>query len=374
MQTGAPTPKGVYRLREGVRILNTSDEEIRFRKGVWNFNEAVLRLAGQDERAVRFLKAVTHELLYAGKADIDKLPLTQDLEPQELDELCEVLDSLAQQQYLAIGTEGSVTDTVSALLGGSLSGFEPYVGTARPVMFFTDNSYAKDAAAAIARQIDLPMDVLDGGTQSTLGRIDLTTKVDALEQVRQIEELQRHFTSYCCVVGCLASPNISMLRNLNRVLIKAEIPLILGLIDGPFASVLSIVPRQSGCFECYEQRLLARLEDTFAYHQYVRSTADANGTTGPSPATSYAPALHMLAGAVISEAFLHATLSVLRLAGRTLSVYLPLLEVQVQDILRVPYCPGCGFIATAQMKEMYTSSRRLVSEMVARVGLTRSQP
>jgi thiazole/oxazole-forming peptide maturase SagC family component len=165
-----------------------------------------------------------------------------------------------------------------------------------------------------------------------------------------------------------------MLRNLNRVLIKAEKPLILGLVDGPFASVLSVVPHQSGCFECYEQRLLARLEDTFAYHQYVRHTANSDGAAGAKSAAAYAPGLHMLAGAVISEAFLYATLSVLRLAGRALSVYLPLLEVQVQDLLRVPYCPGCGFIATAQMKEMYTSSRRLVSEMVARVNVIRSQP
>jgi thiazole/oxazole-forming peptide maturase SagC family component len=370
----ASAPKRIYRLKDGVRVFNSNEEEIRFRKGVWNFNEAVLRLAGHDERAVRFLRAVAEQLIVRGKADVDEVARAQGTAAQELDELCEILESLRQQEFLAIGTDGSAADTVSALLGGNLSGFEAYIGQARPVLFFADSNYAKNAAVTIAKEIGLPMDVLDEDMLRTLARIDLTTKTEAFEHARQIEELQRYFTTYCCVMGCLAAPNISMLRNLNRVLIKTEKPLILGLVDGPFATVLSTFPRQSGCFECYEQRLLARLEDTLVYHQYVRSTANSGGTTATNPAAAYAPALHMLAGAVISEAFLYATVSVLRMAGRALSVYLPLLEVQVQDLLRVPYCPGCGFIATAQMKEMYISSKRLVSDMVSSISVKQSHP
>src|SRR5262249_30032389 len=163
--------------------------------------------------------------------------------------------------------------------------------------FFADSNYAKNAAATIAGQIELPMDMLDDNVLSTLIKIDLTTKTEALELTRQIENLQRYFAPYSCVIGCLGSPNISMLRNLNRVLIKVEKPLILGLIDGPFATVLSLVPRQSGCFECYEQRLMARLQDTLVYHQYVRNTAKSNGAAAVNSTTAYAPALHILAGA-----------------------------------------------------------------------------
>jgi thiazole/oxazole-forming peptide maturase SagC family component len=372
MTLSAPTK--VYRLKEGVRVFSTNNEEIRFRKGVWNFNEAVLRLAGQDESAVRFLRAVAEELIRNGTSDIRKLALTQDIDSVELDELCEILENLQQQQFIVSETEGSVADVVDALLGGNLSGFSSYVSTPRPVVFLTDSNYAKNAASMIAGQIELPLDILDGNALSTLTKVDLTTKTEALELARHIEDLQRYFAPYSCVIGCLGSPNISMLRNLNRVLIKTEKPLILGLIDGPFATVLSLLPQQSGCFECYEQRLMARLQDTAVYHQYVRQTANSNGTAAVSLDRAHAPALHILTSAVMSEGFLHASMSVLRLAGRALSVYLPLLEVQVQDLLRVPYCPGCGFIATAQMKEMYISSRRLVREMVNRVDVKPSRP
>jgi hypothetical protein len=59
----------------------------------------------------------------------------------------------------------------------------------------------------------------------------------------------------------------------------------------------------------------------------------------------------------------------MRLTGRVVNVYLPLLEVQVQDLLRVPYCPACGYVARGQMNEMYTSTKRLVSDMLGRIAI-----
>jgi len=36
-------------------------------------------------------------------------------------------------------------------------------------------------------------------------------------------------------------------------------------------------------------------------------------------------------------------------------------------VLRAPYCPACGFISKAHMDEMYTSSKRIVSDMMAKI-------
>src|SRR5215472_16230971 len=101
MEMTVSTPKRVYRLNEGVRVFSTNNEEIRFRKGIWNFNEAVLRLAGQDESAVAFLRAVAEELIRDGTTDIGKLAVAQGVDAAELDELCEILENLQQQQFLA---------------------------------------------------------------------------------------------------------------------------------------------------------------------------------------------------------------------------------------------------------------------------------
>ena len=234
------------------------------------------------------------------------------------------------------------------------------------MLFFSDSAYARQAARTLATEIGLPLDVMDDETTHALATADLTTRTDAVahaETFAKFENVIKPF--YSCVLGCVAAPNLSMLRYLNRTLVRMEKPLIIGLIDGPFISVLSTLATETGCFECFEQRMLARLEDTVVYHKFVESTASDSARSGPA----LSPALHILTGAVISEAYLHSTIGMQRLAGRIINIYLPLLEIQVQDLLRVPYCPACGFISAARMKEMYKSTKRLVGEILEKVEI-----
>ncbi|HRC86884.1 MAG TPA: hypothetical protein PK413_14845 [Thermoanaerobaculia bacterium] len=354
----------VYGLNEGVRVF-ASGEEIRFRRGVWSFNEAIVRLSGQPEGVVRFFKALHGQLVERREADVEALAAELGTGREELTACSEVLDALKQQQYLHDASQRDVAKVVSALLGGNLSGFENYVGTPRPTLFFSDSPYAKSAAQILAREVGLPLDLLEPEYLEELARVDLTTRTDAVETLERTLALEKRLGTYASVLGVVAAPNLSSLRNLNRLLVRAEKPLILGMIDGPFMSVLSTLATQSGCFECFEQRMLARVEDTVVYHRFVEATANAPGGNG----AFLAPPLHMLTAAVLAEGFLYSTLAMMRLSGRIINIYLPLLEIQVQDLLRVPYCPGCGFVSKAQMNELYTSSKRLVGEMIGKVEI-----
>jgi thiazole/oxazole-forming peptide maturase SagC family component len=356
-----PAPR-IYALNEGVRVFRSGDE-IRFRKGVWNYTEAVLRLAGQGERVRRFFDGVYEVLLQGRDADGDAIGQQIGARAEEVVAYCELLDNLKRQQFLHDTRQKDITRIVSALFGGNLSGFENYVGTPRPVLFFTDSVYAREAAKTLAKETGLPLDVLDDETAEALTKADLTTRTDAVGHAETTTRLGKVLSPYSCVLGCVAAPNLTMLRNLNRLLIHAEKPLILGMVDGPFICLLSTLATASGCFECFEQRMLARLEDTVVYHRFVESMSGGS----PGRASWFAAPLHILTAAVISEGYLYSTLAVLRLAGRIVNIYMPLLEIQVQDLLRVPYCPACGFISKAQMNEMYTSSKRLVSEMLTKI-------
>ncbi|HYY95080.1 MAG TPA: hypothetical protein VE713_11225 [Pyrinomonadaceae bacterium] len=362
-----PRRVGVYALREGVRVFR-SGEEVRFRKGVWSYSEAAVRLAGQGERAAAFFGAVYEALVRGGEADTDEIARAVGARDEESAAYRDVLDELRRQSFLRDAREQDAARVVSALLGGGFGGVEEYASrAARPVLFYADSAYARDAAKGLARAVGLPLDVMDDRAASELAQADLTTRTDAVGHAEAMARLGRIFHDYSCVLGCVATPNLTLLRNMNRLLVEAEKPLILGLVDGPFMSLLATLATQSGCFECYEQRMLARLEDMTVYQQFVEATAAGGGADAASE--PFAPPLHLLMAAVISEGYLYSSLSMLRLAGRILNVYLPLLEIQTQDLLRVPYCPACGFISKAQMDEMYTSSKRLVGEMLARVEL-----
>lgn len=334
---------------------------MRLRKGVWSFNEAVLKLAGQSETIVRFFEQLAGHLLGEGRCDTTQLAKDCGVVGGEQAFCFEILEGLVQQQYLYEGEHLDRTRIVNALLGGNLSGIEQYIGKPRPVLFFSDSPYAEAAAKILAKETGLPLDVLAPEVVQDLATVDLTTRTDAVAHKEAESRLEPHLAGgYTAVLACLASPNLSMLRNLNRLLIRNEMPLIIGLIDGPFITVLSTLATRTGCFECYEQRMMARLEDTLAYKQFVENSKGSSFQAG----RSFSPPMHVLTAFVLSEGFLYSTLSTLRLGGRVVSVYLPLLEIQVQDLLRVPYCPGCGFISKSKMNEMYTSSRRLINEMM----------
>lgn len=353
-----------YRLADGVRI-HRSGNEIRFRRGVWSHQEATLRLADQPPAVVRFVNAFCDTLVRDGAADPARIAREQGAGEGELAQYQGLVESLAQRQFLSATSQKSAASMVASILGGGVGGFEHQIAAPRPVLFFTDSDYGRSSATALAREIGLPLDVMDPEVLRELAAADLTTRTDAVDYIDALARYEKIFRPYACVLGCMAAPNLSTLRNLNRLLLQAEKPLILGLIDGPFISALSTVPTDTGCFECFEQRMLARLEDTAAYQQFVEATARADAPNGAWSASQ----LHALVSVVVSEAYLYATVSMMRLTGRVVNVYLPLLEIQVQDLLRVPYCPACGYIARGQMNDMYTSTKRLVSDMLGRIAI-----
>jgi thiazole/oxazole-forming peptide maturase SagC family component len=360
----------VYRLKEGVRIFYSGDEEIRFRKGVWSYNEAVIKLQGQEDKVKQFFTLVVKELNKTDEADVQSIAREVGAGEKELQSYCEILENLRAQGFLILSKDKEIKRIVNALIGGSISGFEQFVSEARPVLLVTDNEYAREAAKMIAGQIKLPLDIMDQKTFSELTRMDLTTKTEAVDYLKGLEKYQDMLSLYSCVIGSLVAPNVSLLRNLNRVLIKLEKPLILGFLDGPFMCLLSTLVNQTGCYECFEHRMLARLEDTVVYHKFVQSNRDFNPKNKDIKTAIFTPQVHMLTSAVISEGFLYATINMLRLVGRIVNVYLPILEIQVQDLLRVPYCPACGFISKAQMNEMYTSSRKIIDDMLDKIEIT----
>ena len=330
--------------------------------------EAALNMSGQPPEIATFFAHAAEALILHGAVDIGTIARDTGTRPDRLEAYATVLDDLVQRQFLALAGADEGAKIIRALFGGTASSYAEATGPARPVAFFADTDYAAAAARQIGAEANLPMDVIGQDVLDDLAAADLTTRNEAIGHSQDLHRLRRQFDGYSAVMGCVAEPNMTMLRNLNRVLVAAEKPLILGLVDGPFVTVLSTFARETGCLECYEQRIMARLEDTVAYRDFVRATVSTKSNAIGGGAL--APSMHLLASAVLAEGILYSNIGMLRLAGRALSVYLPLLEIQAQDILRVPYCPACGHISCSQMGEIYRSSNRLVTDMLSSLSVS----
>jgi thiazole/oxazole-forming peptide maturase SagC family component len=355
-------PTRTYSLATSVRMFHSGDE-IRFRKGIWSYTEAAIQLSALSGPDKDFFVQAYDRLVRGETVDVEEVAIEVGAPSRQAASYAEVLDALVAQGFLATSDTiaTSPINSVRDLLGTAITGIEEYVTAPRPALLLADTESARVLARSLATEMRFPLDVLDDQTQQRWSTLDLTTATDAVEHADAASQIELVVERYGCVLACLVNPNLSLLRNLNRVLIRLEKPLILAMVDGPFVSVTGFVPQQTGCFECFEQRMLVRLEDSAAYHDFLRVKASALQSVQFNSAY-----LHILTSAVIGEAYLQSTMGMFRVAGRTVNVYLPLLEIQVQDLLRVPYCPACGFVARAQMQDLYVSSRALINELLDR--------
>jgi len=105
----------------------------------------------------------------------------------------------------------------------------------------------------------------------------------------------------------------------------------------------------------------------------VKATTEQAGTISrENDGKSFSPMIGLLISAVLSEGFLTSSIRINKLSGRILNIYLPTLEIQVQDLLRVPYCPACGNIAAGEMNEHYTSARKVIDRMLEKIEIVES--
>jgi len=353
-------------LSDGVHVYYNGADELRLRKGIWNFEEAVLSLDGLSRHHKDSLVALFALLQDGSGVDPAHVPNEEDLTQLERDQVVQMVDALRANDFVSDGADLDGRRLLNRLLGGTDDYVTNRASTLKPVLFFADTQSVKDYAEMLAKEVGLPLTVMTREDFQRIESLDLTTKFDAYGTRQQFESARRAVEGFGNIVGCLERPHIVFLRNLNRVLVQTSQALSLSLLDGPFTTVFTIKPPETGCFECFEQRLLARMEDMAAYHEFVAQT---NGLPRSQTKVHASPLMHSLAAQALFEGLMVHKIGKAKLAGRVLNTYVPLMEIQVQPLLRVPFCPACGFVAQARMEEMYSSSKKIVDRVVDRVAL-----
>src|SRR5699024_8068259 len=142
-------------------------------------------------------------------------------------------------------------------------------------------------------------------------------------------ELGRLLYPFSCVVVSFERPRLALLRNLNRLLLKTSTPLILSILDGPFLNMTTVKGGETACYECFENRVITRNESLAVYENFVKQTG---GVDVKREATYMTPILQTFTSLALFEAFLLATVNRSKFVGRVLNIYIPLIEIQVQDL------------------------------------------
>ena len=356
-----------YAILDNVTIYFNGESELRIRKGIWNFEEATLDLSFLNESTQKAMAEVMSQLSKEQPIDMKSIYKKYVLAQDEYNNILSILDTLVEQNYLKNNSDEDVNSLLREIIGGTVADrFSEGYGRFKPVLFIADTENMKKHAVELAKQMDLPLTVLNQNDINEITKANLTDKLEAIETNSAKNELLKLVEPFCCVIVSLERPHIKLLRNLNRLLLELSKPLVLSMMDGPFMSLMTIKAPETGCIECFENRVLARMEEMTVYSKFVEQTG---GVMATREKTYMTPLLQTMTSAAIFEGVLISSIGKAKLAGRIINIYLPLLEIQVQELLRVPFCPACGHIAKAQFDEMYTSSKMIVDKLVSKIIL-----
>ncbi len=354
-----------YSLQEDVRILET-DEEIRLRKGIWNYQEACIVTTNFSSDFNKCVRACFHELEEG--TFTNESPDHFLLEPFEREMLDSAIKQLQEAGFVISLEERILQDRITSAITGGLDMVitdRSYSNSCEfnpKILLCADTQYVREKWQTMAAKMGLQYEMLDSELMSNLQTGDLTTNIDAYGTIENMEKWGQALRGYSVMVVCMARLSINLMRNLNRLVLKEKLPVVLSFIDGPTISMLTSIPGKTACLECFEKRSLARMEDHVQYYRFVSS--ENNKSCRDWESASNFPLLDTLASMAIMEGYLITHTGASRFTGRLLNVYLPTLEIQVQNVLRAPFCEACGNVSRARFKELNVSSRNVIDLMV----------
>lgn len=261
-----------YALSSTARLIEDGGGRLRIRTGVWNYEEAVIDVSGESPAVARTVRAALRGLADSGTV----APAEHDdpeLLPIERANVRKLLADLAQAGILVPAGERASQDAVTAALLGRLTSPYPTGSdlSGRPVLFWSDSTAATSQAEQLGEAMRLTMGEIPEPIVRELSEVDLTTRIDGYGTEAVTTRLRTALSGVAAVVTCLQRPSLPLLRNLNRVLEGQDVPWVNAMVDGPFLTVAGLKSPHTGCFECFEQRALSRLEDHVVYHEFART-------------------------------------------------------------------------------------------------------
>ncbi len=349
-----------YVLRDG-SLAQLLDGVLEISAGIWNYNTLSLHFEKEWEPII---KTFVNGALDEG-VSLNDLKSEFGLDAEIMGKLEELflelhsegllisVESSRSRAFSVLSLLGLGEEEIQIMLGEKISKI-PSVG------LITNNNDVTRLVGMLGYDEYMHLKVWMTDDLEVLLRKDLTFRVAAIDTQKEIEREADRFLNFDVIAVLTTHPNPFFLRNVNRIMTHLKKPWILGTLDGPFVLLATFVPFQTACFECFEIRVMTRMHYLNEYKKFVDKFQKARPLERK---VGSIPIMHLLSAVTLNETLLMGTSGYGHFVGRLLSIYLPLFEVQVQDILRFPTCPACGHAAKTRMRELYFDMRKVITEL-----------
>lgn len=212
----------IYKLGESTELFFNGDTEVIFRKGVWNYEEALLDLSVFDDATQELVLDVMRTLAEGDSITAEKLLDIFGTDQESAEKVAELLEELTEQAYISNGAEDRVKELITHLIVGTASmGFGGNAGGYSSTLLVCDSNIVTEQLEIMSGQISLPMEVLSEEDTAEIAAADLTGILFALEQAL--------FTSSGrqCLSMVLASLGISFVACVSTAYTGSFLPCLL---------------------------------------------------------------------------------------------------------------------------------------------------
>jgi bacteriocin biosynthesis cyclodehydratase domain-containing protein len=315
------------RLRPHVSVVVHGPDDVELRYGVWNPVSFQLRDESGQGMLARLVTGLDGSRSPAELARAEKVPR------QAVEEL---LDQLVDLDV--------VTDRPTSAIDAHLMLAAPWpagpAADGRPLVLLSDGELGEQLARLLRDALPDTEPARPTADQlAVLADPDTSWLSDGLATEQRLDV----FAGWAGAVVVAASTLVDPARStvVSRAAQRHGATCLYATVDGPFLIVgPSVVPAQSACYECLEQRILMNLRAEASYQRYKTALAAAAVRPAAGP---YAPAaVALLAAHTALEAVNLMVTGSTFTVGRIIALHLPTMEIAMPDVLRLPGCPGCG--------------------------------
>ena len=324
------------------------DTKLYFRKGVWNTIDGVIDKS-KIENVDLFIEKL-NKLQYGNSIETDEFEILSDNDKKHLNDLISM--GFIKNYELPLKD-----DAIKVLTG------QNYIIHTEKNEFtlITDSDFIEDYVNQLSQIYDYTFKSLSKSEIENLSENNLFSKVNSLEYEKKISKFNESFIEGPILV-LLNNANLPLLNNLNHVASKNR-PLFVGFLDGPFMIFLSIIPKVTACWECFEQRMHSFVKDHVLYNKFMNITNNAKKTNIYN--------LHMtnLLHLGLQEVMTWNQVKMGKFMGRVLFIYLPTFEIHFHNIERISSCNHCGYIAREESKNSNISLTHIINDFLEEKGI-----
>lgn len=317
------------------------DEKFYFRKGVWNTFDGIIDLNECENKD--YMKSALIRIIKKERVNFDNIA---NLKNEDRDIIKELINSkfIVESNYdysleLLQNFSGQVCSVYNSINFFLVTDFDEI----NDIFEFNKNIY------------NYSYKKLNESDFSKLKDSNFFSKINPIDYENKLSSF-RELIGNTPVVVLLQNIDLAVLQNINKIC--NELPVFIGLLDGPFLIFLSIQPGITACWECFESRMKAFVKDHVLYNEFMNISFDNNFNRILN--LNIMQLVHI----ALQEVFTWENFKMGKFMGRVVYIYTPTYEIHVHNVERIISCRNCGYIARKTSIDSNLSLNRLISEYI----------